>query len=101
MNTKLVRSRQQAIKAVMEAMLPEFLNRVFLRMIGLLSVEPPKMIEYTPNCVHLGSKLDILAPLKRKKGEEKMIYILYLSNLSFIAAVGLRKRGMGLFQHAY
>merc|ERR1712159_576344 len=62
MNAKLIRNRKAAIKAVMEAMLPEFLNRIFLRMIGMLSIEPPKMIEYSTSCVHLGSTLDIIAP---------------------------------------
>ena len=57
MNSKLIQRRKQAIRAVMQACLPEFLNRIFLRMIGMLSIEPPKMIDYNTN---LGSKLELM-----------------------------------------
>lgn len=63
-NSRMIRNRKAAIKAVMEAMLPEFLNRIFLRWVGLMTYEPPKMIEYSTTCVHLGSNLDIINPSK-------------------------------------
>ena len=54
----ILRRRRAAIKAVIKACLPDFLNHVFLRMLGLMTVEEPlKAIEY-PALVHLGSCIE-------------------------------------------
>ena len=49
LNKKFLKRRRRAIKSVIQACLPEFLNKVFLRMLGLLTFETPtEMIKYDP-----------------------------------------------------
>jgi len=49
LNKKFLKRRRRAIKSVLQACLPDFLNKVFLRMLGLLTHEtPPDMITYNP-----------------------------------------------------
>jgi len=65
-NRKLLRQRKRAIKAVLEHCLPDFLNKFLLRMLGLLSVEPLKGIEY----VNLGPMINVATPLPDHNEEE-------------------------------
>jgi len=55
---KLLRQRKQAIKQVLKACFPDFMNRAFLRLFGLFTIEPLKAIEY----VNLGSTLTLSVP---------------------------------------